>query len=140
MEIEKSLVLNGRNASDRFRLMLDRLGRVGNRELGDDSCNLHGKLTCFPQVRTGVTQSFDCLDEMCSLLTTLPNCITALTVVRSIPALIDNFHCDALVQFPTRCAENRTEGLGYAPLAADHLAEVFRMHAEFEHNHLLSLD
>jgi hypothetical protein len=53
-------VLDGRNASDGFRFMLDAWGWIGKGELGNYSCNFHWEFTAFPQSKLGALgPSFD---------------------------------------------------------------------------------
>src|SRR6266851_3230997 len=65
---------------------------------------------------------------------------TGLHLRRGVPALVDDFHRNALLQPPARRSENRAEGFGCAPITANHLADVFRMDAQLKHDHLLPLD
>src|SRR6266404_1328619 len=52
----------------------------------------------------------------------------------------EDFYGNALMQLPASRSKNRAQGLGYAPMPTDHLAEVFRMDTQLKHDHLLSLD
>src|SRR5260221_14358956 len=52
----------------------------------------------------------------------------------------EDFYGNALMQLPASRSKNRAQGLGYAPMPPDHLAEVFRMDTQLKHDHLLSLD
>src|ERR1700736_1869033 len=53
---------------------------------------------------------------------------------------VDDFHRNSHMPLHTSRAENRAEGYSYASMAANHLADVFRMNSQFENSHRLSLD
>ena len=65
---------------------------------------------------------------------------TGLRLRSGVPALVEDYHRNAIVQLPASCTENRAEGFGYAPIVADHPTDVFRMNSQFEDPHRLSLD
>ncbi len=52
---------------------------------------------------------------------------TGLHLRRGVPALVDDFHRNALLQPPARRSENPAEGFGCAPIVTDHPTDVFRM-------------
>ncbi len=49
---------------------------------------------------------------------------TRLRLRSGVPALVEDFHGNALVQLPAGRTENRAEGFGYAPIVADHPTDV----------------
>src|ERR1700730_6623265 len=57
-----------------------------------------------------------------------------------VPALLEDYHRNALLKLPASRTENRAEGCGYAPIVAAHPTKVFRMISQFEYTHRLSLD
>src|SRR6266851_2026574 len=59
---------------------------------------------------------------------------------KAVPTLVEDFHPNALMQLHTSRSENRAEGSDYASMVANHLADVFRMDAQFEDNHRLPLN
>ena len=59
---------------------------------------------------------------------------------RGAPALVEDFHPNALMQLHTSRTENRSECFDYASVVANNLADVFRMNSQFEQSHRLALD
>ena len=58
---------------------------------------------------------------------------------RGAPALVEDFHPNALMQLHTSRTENRSECFDYASVVANDLANVFRMNSQFEHSYRLAL-
>src|SRR5467141_2682836 len=57
---------------------------------------------------------------------------------RGAPALVEDFHPNALMQLHTSRTENRSECFDYASVVANDLANVFRMNSQFEHRYRLA--
>src|ERR1700686_2507913 len=66
--------------------------------------------------------------------------LASVTPVNSSAAtLFEDFKRQALPNFHSGGAEDRTDGLRRSPLPSNHFAQIFGMHAQFEHGYLLPI-
>ena len=56
------------------------------------------------------------------------------------PDLLQDFHRDALSQFHARRSQDSADGIGHAPLAADHSPEIAGVDAQLKHGELFAFD